>query len=346
MRAPAALNSLPSASTAMVPFWPGRIFSSWVSLKFAVTHRSFRSTSASSGWPGCTTCPGSTDLRLTTPSDGALMVVYSRFSRACFRAASAWRARASAELARAWVTCSCCGAVCAVASPARACAAAPRAEAARCSATVMAPCAAATSDFAAAQGAITVAEQRAASARGAAAQARAGLATAQTAPQQLQVTQARANSAEARARQAEAALKQARLNLEYTTIKAPSDGVVSRKSVEPGQVVQPGQPLLALVDLNDLWVTANFKETQLEKMRPGQKATIDVDALGTEFQGHVDSIAAATGAKFSLLPPENATGNYVKVVQRIPVRIFFEPGQDPNHLLRPGMSATVTVYTR
>ncbi len=191
-----------------------------------------------------------------------------------------------------------------------------------------------------------VAEQRAASARGAAAQARAGLATAQTAPQQLQVTQARANSAEARARQAEAALKQARLNLEYTTIKAPSDGVVSRKSVEPGQVVQPGQPLLALVDLNDLWVTANFKETQLEKMRPGQKGTIAVDALGKEFKGYVDSIAAATGARFSLLPPENATGNYVKVVQRIPVRIFFEPGQDPNHLLRPGMSATVTVYTR
>jgi membrane fusion protein (multidrug efflux system) len=205
---------------------------------------------------------------------------------------------------------------------------------------------AAKSEVAAAQGAITVAEQRAASARGAASQARAGLATAQTAPQQLQVTQARANSAEARARQAGAALKQAQLNLEYTTIKAPSDGVVSRKSVEPGQVVQPGQPLLALVDLNDLWVTANFKETQLEKMRPGQKGTIAVDALGKEFKGYVDSIAAATGARFSLLPPENATGNYVKVVQRIPVRIFFEPGQDPNHLLRPGMSATVTVYTR
>ncbi len=205
---------------------------------------------------------------------------------------------------------------------------------------------AAKSEVAAAQGAITVAEQRAASARGGASQARAGLANAQTAPQQLQVTQARANSAEARARQAEAALKQAELNLEYTTVRAPTDGVVSRKSVEPGQVVQPGQPLLALVDLNDVWVTANFKETQLAKMRPGQKATIDVDALAKEFQGHVDSIAAATGAKFSLLPPENATGNYVKVVQRIPVRIFFEPGQDPNHLLRPGMSATVTVYAR
>ena len=148
-------------------------------------------------------------------------------------------------------------------------------------------------------------------------------------------------------RQAEAALKQAELNLEYTTVKAPTDGVVSRKSVEPGQVVQPGQPLMALVDLNDVWVTANFKESQLAKMRPGQKATMTVDALGgKEFQGHVDSIAAATGAKFSLLPPENATGNYVKVVQRIPVRIFFEPGQDPDHLLRPGMSVTPTVVVR
>jgi membrane fusion protein (multidrug efflux system) len=206
---------------------------------------------------------------------------------------------------------------------------------------------AASSEVAAAQGAIAVAEQRAASARGGASQARASLANAQTAPQQLQVTEARASSAEARVRQAEAALKQAELNLEYTTIKAPTDGVVSRKSVELGQVVQPGQPLFALVDLNDVWVTANFKESQLAKMRPGQKATIDVDALGgKEFQGHVDSIAAATGAKFSLLPPENATGNYVKVVQRVPVRIFFEPGQDPNHLLRPGMSVTPLVIVR
>ena len=110
---------------------------------------------------------------------------------------------------------------------------------------------------------ITVAEQRAAAARGAASQARAGLANARTAPQQLQVTEARANSADARVKQAEAALKQAELNLEHTTVKAPSSGVVSRKSVEPGQVVQPGQPLMALVDLNDVWVTANFKETQL-----------------------------------------------------------------------------------
>jgi membrane fusion protein, multidrug efflux system len=206
---------------------------------------------------------------------------------------------------------------------------------------------AAKSDVTAAQGNITVAQQRAAAARGAASQARAGLENARTAPQQLQVTEARANSAEARVRQAEAALRQAELNLEHTTVKAPTNGVVSRKAVELGQVIQPGQPLLALVDLSDVWITANFKESQLAKMRPGQKATVDVDALGgKEFAGHVDSIAAATGAKFSLLPPENATGNYVKVVQRIPVRISLEPGQDPEHLLRPGMSVTPTVSVR
>ena len=206
---------------------------------------------------------------------------------------------------------------------------------------------AAKSDVTAAQAAIAVAQQRAAQARATAAQARANLATAQTAPQQLQVTQARAAAADARVKQAQAALAQAELNLQYTTVKAPTAGVVSRKTVEVGQVVQAGQPLLALVDLQDVWVTANFKETQLRDMREGQKAVVDVDALGgKEFKGHVDSIAAATGAKFSLLPPENATGNYVKVVQRVPVKIVFEPGQDPNHLLRPGMSVTPKVYVR
>jgi membrane fusion protein, multidrug efflux system len=203
------------------------------------------------------------------------------------------------------------------------------------------------SEVIAAQGGITVAQQRAAQARGAAAQARAGLANAQTAPQQLQVTQARAAAAQARVKQAEAALKQAELNLDYTTIRAPGAGVVSRKAVEPGQIVQPGQPLMALVDLDKIWVTANYKETQLKSMRPGQKATISVDALGgRKFEGHVDSIAAATGARFSLLPPENATGNFVKVVQRIPVKIYLEAGQDPNHQLRPGMSVTPTVDVR
>ncbi len=206
---------------------------------------------------------------------------------------------------------------------------------------------AAKSDAAAAQAGVASAVQRSQQARGAAAQAHANLASAQTAPQQLQVTQARASAAEARVQQAQAALKQAELNLQYTTVKAPSNGVVSRKTVEVGQVVQGGQPLLALVGLDDVWVTANFKETQLKLMRPGQRATVEVDGLGGhEFNAHVDSIAAATGAKFSLLPPENATGNYVKVVQRVPVKIVFEPGQDPNHQLRPGMSVTPTVYVR
>ena len=206
---------------------------------------------------------------------------------------------------------------------------------------------AAKSDVTAAEGAITVAQQKVAQAQAGAAQARANLATARTAPQQLQVTQAKAASAEARVQQAQSALAQAELNLQYTTVKAPTAGIVSRKTVETGQVVQAGQPLMALVNLTDVWVTANFKETQLNSMQPGQRAEIDVDALGGRtFKAHVDSIAAATGAKFSLLPPENATGNFVKVVQRIPVKLVLEPGEDPNHLLRPGMSVTPTVFVR
>jgi membrane fusion protein (multidrug efflux system) len=206
---------------------------------------------------------------------------------------------------------------------------------------------AAKSDITAAEGAITVAQQRVAQARGTAEQARASLETARTAPQQLQVTQAHAAAADARVQQAQAALAQAELNLQYTTVAAPTEGVVSRKSVEIGQVVQAGQPLLALVNLTDTWITANFKETQLKNMRPGQSAEVSVDALGGRtFKGHVDSIAAATGAKFSLLPPENATGNFVKVVQRIPVKIIIEAGEDPEHLLRPGMSVTPTVFVR
>ena len=206
---------------------------------------------------------------------------------------------------------------------------------------------AATSDVIAAQSGVTVAEQRVAQAKGAVAQAQAGVASAHTAPEQLKVTQARAESADARVAIAEAAVRQAELNLQYTTVTAPTDGVVSRKSVEPGQVVQAGQPLLALVNLADTWIVANFKETQLKAMRAGQKAEVEVDALGGEsFKGHIDSISAATGAKFSLLPPENASGNFVKVVQRIPVKIVLEPGEDPEHRLRPGMSVTPTVYVR
>jgi membrane fusion protein, multidrug efflux system len=118
---------------------------------------------------------------------------------------------------------------------------------------------------------------------------------------------------------------------------------VSRKTVEPGQIVQVGQPLLALVPLDDIWVTANFKETQLEHMRPGQSARVSVDAFDHVFEGRVESIAAATGARFSLLPPENASGNFVKVVQRVPVKISLTPGQNEERLLRPGMSVHVTV---
>jgi membrane fusion protein (multidrug efflux system) len=149
----------------------------------------------------------------------------------------------------------------------------------------------------------------------------------------------------ARVQQMTAALAQAELNLQRSKITAPSAGFVSRKTVEVGQVIQPGQPLFALVSLGDVWTTANFKETQLKRVQPGQRAKIKVDGLDRVFDGHVDSIAAATGAKFSLLPPENATGNYVKVVQRVPVKIVFEPGQDPDHRLRPGMSVTPTIYT-
>jgi len=178
-------------------------------------------------------------------------------------------------------------------------------------------------------------------------QAQAALRNAQTAPQQISVIQARAAAAEAHAQQMRAQLQQAELNLQYATVKAPAKGLVSRKTVEAGQIVQPGQPLLAIVPLEEVWVTANFKETQLEHMRPGQRVTVKVDAAGgKEFAGKVDSIAAATGARFALLPPENATGNFVKVVQRVPVKIVLDPGQDPEHLLRPGLSAEPTVYTK
>ncbi|MEO7272981.1 MAG: HlyD family secretion protein, partial [Vicinamibacterales bacterium] len=206
---------------------------------------------------------------------------------------------------------------------------------------------AAQSDVAAAQTAIAVAQQRAVQARATAAQARATLQTARTAPQQIEATRARHASAEAKVKQMQAMLAQAELNLERTTIKAPSAGTVSRKTVEVGAVVQPGQPLMALVSRAEVWVVANFKETQLAGMRDGQKVTIEVDALdGRTFTGHIDSLSAATGARFSLLPPENATGNYVKVVQRVPVKIVLDPGQDPDHRLRPGMSVFPTVHLK
>jgi membrane fusion protein (multidrug efflux system) len=177
--------------------------------------------------------------------------------------------------------------------------------------------------------------------------ARAHLAQARTGRDQVGIASARAESATAKVAMAQAVLDQANLNLSYSEVRAPVSGVVSRKAVEVGQVVQPGQPLLAIVPLDDIWVTANFKESQLENIRPGQRVVVSVDAYGgRKYRGRVDSIAAATGARFSLLPPENATGNFVKVVQRVPVKIRFDEGQDREHLLRPGMSVVPTVLTR
>jgi len=177
--------------------------------------------------------------------------------------------------------------------------------------------------------------------------ARASLRNAQTGPEQVTAMRARASSAQARVEQAKANLAQAELNLQYAVLKAPARGVVSRKNVNLGQVVQANQPLMSIVQTDQVWITANFKETQLNEMRPGQRVLLSVDAYGgKKFQGKVDSIAAATGARFSLLPPENATGNFVKVVQRVPVKIVLDTGQDPENLLRPGMSVSPTVYTK
>ncbi len=178
-------------------------------------------------------------------------------------------------------------------------------------------------------------------------EAQANLQASQTAPQLMAISRSNAQTALARVKQAQAMLAQAELNMEYTDVKAPIDGIVSQRKVELGQYVQAGQPLLALVPLHNVWVTANFKENQLRNMQPGLKATISVDAYGgRKYEGHVDSISAATGARFSLLPPENATGNYVKVVQRVPVKIVIDRGGDDAHPLRPGLSVIATVHTK
>jgi membrane fusion protein (multidrug efflux system) len=164
-----------------------------------------------------------------------------------------------------------------------------------------------------------------------------------TAPQQISMTRSRADSALAKVAQERAQLEQAELNLSYVTITAPADGVVGKTGVNPGQNVEAGQEMMALVPLDALWVTANFKENQLRTLKSGQKVTIKVDANGREYKGRVERVAGASGARMSLLPPENATGNYVKVVQRIPVRISIDPGQNQDHSLRPGMSVTPEV---
>jgi membrane fusion protein (multidrug efflux system) len=180
------------------------------------------------------------------------------------------------------------------------------------------------------------------------AQSQAELQYALTRPQQISVQQSRAQAAQAETERANALFVQAQLNLEYTTIVAPVTGVVGQRSVQLGQNVSPGQQLMTIVPLDsrNIWVTANFKETQLKHMRPGQPAEISVDTYGRTYNGHILNIAGATGALYSLLPPENATGNYVKVVQRIPVKIVLDNGQDPQHLLRPGMSVEPNVKIR
>jgi membrane fusion protein (multidrug efflux system) len=150
--------------------------------------------------------------------------------------------------------------------------------------------------------------------------------------------------AQAAVQAAQASLDQARLNLSYTHIVAPASGVVDNKTVQVGQRVQPGEQLLTVVPLNDIWVTADFRETQLRKMRRGEPVKVHVDTTGRDYKGYVEGLPGATGELDSLLPPENATGNYVKVVQRLPVRIRLYPGEDPDHRLRPGMSVEPTVW--
>ncbi len=196
-----------------------------------------------------------------------------------------------------------------------------------------------------AQAAAAAAEQAVTQSRSGLAQAEAQLKYAQTRPEQISVQQSRARAAQAETQRAAAILQQAQLNLQYTTIVAPVSGIAGQRSVQPGQNVTPGQQLMTIVPLDsqNVWVTANFKETQLKYMRPGQPVEISVDTYGRTYNGHVLNIAGASGARYSLLPPENATGNYVKVVQRIPVKIVFEKGQDPEHLLRPGMSVVPSV---
>jgi membrane fusion protein (multidrug efflux system) len=200
-----------------------------------------------------------------------------------------------------------------------------------------------TAAVAAARANESAAQQFVQQARSRLVQADANYQSAETGPQQVSSTRARVRASIADVEQKRALLEQAQLNLQYTKIVAPVTGEVN-KTVVVGLNVQPGQQLLTLVPLDDVWVTANFKETQLKHMRVGQKAEIHVDSTGRTLKAHVDSIAGATGPLFSLLPPENATGNYVKIVQRIPVKIVLEPGENRDRQLRPGMNVVPNVY--
>ncbi len=198
----------------------------------------------------------------------------------------------------------------------------------------------------AAQANVSAAEQQVIQARGKLDQAKANFQTAATGPKQVQIIRSRAAAAEAEVQRRQADLQKAELDLTYTKVVAPVSGEVSNRTVEVGENVQVGEQLMKIVPLEDVWVTANFKENELRDMRPGQPVTIHVDALDKDYKGHVNSIAGASGARFSLLPPENATGNYVKVVQRIPVKITFDQGQLRGHELRPGMSCEPKVWLR
>jgi len=176
------------------------------------------------------------------------------------------------------------------------------------------------------------------------AQTDANIESAMTAGDQVAAQKARVASAEAQVKERQTQLDQARLNLSYTKIYAPVSGIVGKKTVEEAQNVSPGQQLMAIVPVDDIWVTANFKETQLARMKPGQHVEVLVDAYKKTYKGAVQLIGGATGATYSLIPPENATGNYVKVVQRVPVRIKLEPDQDSDHRLHVGLSVVPKVY--
>jgi len=194
--------------------------------------------------------------------------------------------------------------------------------------------------------AVIAAEKKIAAAQNLVVQREAQVRDAQTAPQQVIDSQAKSQSKNGEVELASADVRTAELNLAYTKIYAPVSGVIGRKTVELGHRIQPGQMLLAIVPVDDIWVTANFKETQLNHMRPGERVTIYVDTFHRDYEGTVENLPGAAGPVFSLFPPENATGNYVKVVQRFPVRIRFNKDQDPEHLLRPGMSVEPKVKVR
>ena len=202
-----------------------------------------------------------------------------------------------------------------------------------------------TANVAATQASESAAQQFVQQAQSRLTQANANHEYAQTGPQQVSSTKARVQAAIADVQDKRALLHQAELNLEYTKIIAPISGEVT-KTVVVGLNVQPGQQMLTVVPLRDVYITANFKETQMKHMRRGQPVEIHVDSSGRDYKGHVDSIAGATGPLFSVLPPENATGNYVKIVQRIPVKVVLDPGENRDLQLRPGMSVEPKVYLR